>query len=121
MSSSAARASSRCSRGPRASCWSDAISLARCTLQPKRSIFVNNLDYNAKGQRERVEYGNGVVTEYRYDEETFRLIAIRSTRGAVALQDMQYELDPVGNIVQLTDGVAYGNTAVSADGLYEYD
>ena len=29
--------------------------------------FVTNVDYNAKGQRERIKYGNDTGTEYTYD------------------------------------------------------
>ena len=29
--------------------------------------FVTDIDYNAKGQRELIEYGNGVRTTYDYD------------------------------------------------------
>ena len=34
--------------------------------------FVTNIDYNAKGQRELIDYGNGVRTTYEYDPLTFR-------------------------------------------------
>src|SRR5262249_46769920 len=36
--------------------------------------FLTNLDYNAKGQRELCEYGNGARTTYVYDPDMFRLI-----------------------------------------------
>lgn len=29
--------------------------------------FVNDIDYDAKGQRERISYGNGTVSEHTYD------------------------------------------------------
>jgi RHS repeat-associated protein len=85
--------------------------------------FLQGIDYNARGQRERVEHGNGGVCEYQYDPETFRLIRQRTTRvgDSALLQDLAYEHDPVGNLVQITDAVSFGNPTVSADGLYEYD
>ncbi|MCI5142228.1 MAG: toxin, partial [Candidatus Electrothrix sp. ATG1] len=43
---------------------------------------VTNIDYDAKGQRERIEYGNGAITRYQYDEETYRLIQLLTTRPA---------------------------------------
>ena len=41
---------------------------------------VTNIDYNAKGQRERIEYGNGASTTYDYDTQTFRLTRLKTTR-----------------------------------------
>jgi hypothetical protein len=51
---------------------------------------VKNIDYNAKGQRELIEYGNGVqtTTTYEYDKKTFRLIHLRTLRGTKRLQDL---------------------------------
>ncbi|HEU4405627.1 MAG TPA: SpvB/TcaC N-terminal domain-containing protein [Polyangiaceae bacterium] len=85
--------------------------------------FVADVDYNARGQRERAEHANGTVAEYTYDPETFRLARLRATRSAdgTRLQDLRYEYDPVGNVVAVADAVSFGNAAVSADGLYEYD
>ena len=37
--------------------------------------FVTNIDYNPKGQRARIDYGNGATTRYEYDSLTFRLAA----------------------------------------------
>src|ERR1051325_6017269 len=38
------------------------------------TTFVSNIDYNARGQRTQIEYGNGVRTTYEYDPLTFRLV-----------------------------------------------
>ena len=43
--------------------------------------FVSNIDYDAKGQRERIQYGNGSTTGYTYDEKTFRLKRLLTTRN----------------------------------------
>ena len=93
------------------------------------TAFVENVDYNARGQRTLVRTGNGVTTRFTYDGETFRLIGLRSTRPpnpgapvqAAELQNLSYLHDPVGNIVAVHDAVSYANASVSADGLYEYD
>ncbi len=45
------------------------------------NFFVNNIDYDAKGQRTRIQYGNGAVTSYEYDPLTFRLRRLTTTRG----------------------------------------
>jgi RHS repeat-associated protein len=85
-------------------------------------IILDAVDYNARGQRTRVALGNGTVRAYEYEPDTFRLSHHTTSRaGAAPLQDLAYEFDPVGNIVQLTDGVSFGNPAVRADGLYVYD
>ena len=45
------------------------------------TTFIDNLDYNEKGQRTLIAYGNGARTEYTYDPETFRLVHLITTRG----------------------------------------
>ena len=88
--------------------------------------FVADIRYDAKGQRERVAYGNGVVTEFSYDPETFRVARIRSRRadGAV-LQDLTYTFDPVGNVTHIADAatpsVFFRNQVVDAGHDYTYD
>jgi RHS repeat-associated protein len=93
--------------------------------------FVTNIDYNAKGQRVLIEYGNGAETRYRYDPHTFRLIGLYTRRGAqfnedcenpdppppeavaapelpppgkhCGLQNLSYTYDPAGNITHIRD------------------
>lgn len=47
--------------------------------------FVVNIDYDAKGQRQRIDYamanGKLISTTYKYDPETFRLIHLYTRRG----------------------------------------
>jgi hypothetical protein len=60
--------------------------------------FVTNIDYDAKGQRQLIEYGNGASTSYEYDPDTFRIIELTTTRqsdGGV-LQGLKYTYDPAG-------------------------
>ena len=53
------------------------------------TTFVHNIDYNAKGQRRLIEYGNGARTTYQYEPETFRLvIADRRAIKPVARPDV---------------------------------
>ncbi|MCC3474020.1 MAG: toxin [Microcoleus sp. PH2017_15_JOR_U_A] len=74
-------------------------------LVPQSANFhaVTNIDYNAKGQRTLIEYGNGAKTEYTYDETTFRLTHLKTTRGGAVFQDLFYTYDPVGNITRIWD------------------
>ncbi len=97
---------------------------------PPSLAGVNNIDYDAKGQRLRIEYKNGATTKYKYDTETFRLIHLYTRRGATftedcenpqpppltiaapekpphgkscGLQNLHYTYDPVGNITHIRD------------------
>jgi len=92
---------------------------------------VRNIDYNAKGQRELIEYGNGAITHYHYEDTTFRLIHLYTRRDArydqdcggkpppprfvapipeqlipnipCGIQNLRYTYDPVGNITHIHD------------------
>lgn len=84
------------------------------------STYVASVAYNARGQRLSVEYGSNpsagapaTATAYEYDEETFRLTRQRTVRmgDGFVLQDLAYEHDPVGNVVQVTDRVSFGRAA----------
>ncbi|MBL7130493.1 MAG: VCBS repeat-containing protein [Candidatus Omnitrophica bacterium] len=77
--------------------------------------FVSNVDYNASGQITKIEYGNGTVTEYEYDENTLRLAHLVTEHQGSSIQDLSYTYDSVGNILQITDGI---NTA-SQDFTYD--
>jgi RHS repeat-associated protein len=77
--------------------------------------FVTNIDYDAKGQRKLIAYGNGAQTTYEYDRLTFRLIHLKTRRPAglnglapifadpTVLQDLRYTYDPAGNIIRIED------------------
>ncbi len=89
--------------------------------------FVTNIDHNARGQRELVEYGNGARTIYGYDPNTFSLINLSTTRKTdnAVLQDLSYTYDPVGNITGIRDAaqqtIYFKNQVVSANTKYVYD
>ncbi|MGN1554727.1 RHS repeat domain-containing protein, partial [Yersinia enterocolitica] len=93
-------------------------------------VMVKSLDYSAAGQKLREESGNGVVTEYRYEAETQRLIGIKTTRPAIKeqptlLQDLRYDYDPVGNILAIhNDAEAtrfFRNQKIVPETTYRYD
>ncbi|XYH99955.1 RHS repeat-associated core domain-containing protein [Sorangium sp. So ce1128] len=91
------------------------------------TTFVDDIDYDAKGQRERIEYGNGTFTAYTYDPLTFRLARLKTTRSSdsTVLQNLRYVYDPVGNIVAIGDSaqqtVFFNNDVVSPSAQYVYD
>lgn len=86
--------------------------LMRLTLDGE--TFVERIAYNAKGQRVLVAYGNGLMTRYAYDPQTFRLVRMR-TEGykapsrlvyrpvGDALQDFAYDYDLAGNPLAITE------------------
>jgi len=90
-------------------------------------IYVQGIDYNAKGQRQSITYGNGVMTRYDYEPTTFRLTRILTTRSSDGkkLQDLTYTYDPVGNITHIVDGaqetVLNANQQVNPASDYTYD
>ncbi|WFF05832.1 SpvB/TcaC N-terminal domain-containing protein [Micromonospora sp. WMMD1076] len=92
---------------------------------PPDVAAVTGIEYDAKGQRTRVEHGNGVVTTYEYDPRTFRLDRLLTRRGAQALQDLRYTYDPVGNVVSIRDeaqqALYFRNQLVDPHNDYTYD
>ncbi len=96
------------------------------TLKVNATEYVKSIEYNAKGQRERIQYGNGVTTKYTFETETYRLLQLRSTNpNGVAIQDLQYTYDPIGNIThiedQSIDPIFYQNQKIEAVNIYHYD
>ncbi|BFU91260.1 MAG: hypothetical protein NTAFB01_24470 [Nitrospira sp.] len=89
--------------------------------------FVANINYDAKGQRALIEYGNNVKTEYAHDPMTFRLTGLKTTRTTdqARLQDLRYTYDPVGNITHIQDDaqqtIYFNNQVVTPNNDYTYD
>jgi RHS repeat-associated protein len=109
---------------------------------PPSSVGVSNIDYDAKGQRQRIDYKNGVSTSYTHDELTFRLTHLVTRRNAGAfpdddpqppdagwpgnqLQNLHYTYDPTGNITHIQDdaqqAVYFLNQRVEPSNDYNYD
>jgi len=92
--------------------------------------FLEKQDYDAKGQRQFAEYGNGIITQYFYDPQTFRLTNLLTFKkgtdsGTTALQNLHYHFDPVGNITQIRDDAQqthyFRNAVVGSMQTFEYD
>lgn len=78
------------------------------------TTFVEQIAYNASGQRILVAYGNGVMTRYAYDRRTFRLARLRTERytrpddqtyhpTGAPVQDLAYAYDLAGSITGIRD------------------
>jgi RHS repeat-associated protein len=106
--------------------------------QPK--VIITEIRYNPKGQKEWLKLGNGTITRYEYDPETFRLIQLRTSRpnynpsfpdshsglqDVRILQQLNYTYDPTGNITEIYDEayepVYFQNQKVKPYSRYEYD
>ena len=93
-------------------------------------VFVENIDYNEKGQRTNIVYGNKVQTVYAYDKKTFRLVGLTTKRKydtptPEIIQGLKYTYDPAGNITQIQDDaiptIWYDQTKIDALSTYTYD
>jgi len=89
------------------------------------TVVVSGVDYNARGQRTSITYGNGAQTDYAYDPLTFRLTAQRTRQGDTTLQELTYIYDPIGNITHIDDkaqqAVYFRNRRVDPHAAYTYD
>lgn len=90
------------------------------------TTYITNIDYNEKGQREKITYGNDVTTKFYYDKETFRLKRLESKRlNNEVLQDLYYTFDPVGNITAIEDKAIpisfFANSMIEPISEYTYD
>jgi RHS repeat-associated protein len=110
--------------------------------QPVWTPFVTGIDYDARGHRQRIDYGNGASTFYDYDPLTFRLIQLVTRRDAIGfpddcpqpppagwsgcqVQNLRYTYDPVGNITHIRDDaqqtIYFCNPRVEPSADYRYD
>ncbi|HEX6685157.1 MAG TPA: SpvB/TcaC N-terminal domain-containing protein [Candidatus Limnocylindrales bacterium] len=92
---------------------------------PSPVAGVTGIDYDAKGQRVRIDYKNGAGTSYDYDPLTFRLTRLLTRRVTTSLQDHHYTYDPAGNLTHVRDEaqqtVYFGNQLVEPSNDYVYD
>jgi hypothetical protein len=86
---------------------------------------VASIRYNARNQREKIRYENGVVTKYEYDPDTWSLESLISERNGARIQEIQYTFDPVKNITRLRDHshkvIFTNNSLVEPLNDYTYD
>ncbi|MCB1227012.1 MAG: hypothetical protein KDK99_14440 [Verrucomicrobiales bacterium] len=106
-------------------------------LGSKREDFfiVRGIDYNARGQRQLVQYGNnaggyGLRSTMTYDPLTFRLQSLVTLNKDVGKpntkhQSLEYVYDPTGNITAIRDTAQqtfyFRNQVVEPDASYTYD
>ena len=102
--------------------------------------IVTGIEYDPKGQRTRIAYGNGVETRYRYEPDTFRLVHVYTRRSGFTedcaadppppgepcgVQNLHYVYDAVGNCTSIRDlaqqTVFFRNRRVEPSTSYTYD
>ncbi|RLL55049.1 toxin [Mariprofundus sp. EBB-1] len=114
----------------RVSLKAGALSLSEAEIdnvQLSGDLYVKDICYDAKGQRQNIWYGNGATTKYSYDPETFRLTQLLTTRHSDSkrLQDLNYTYDPTGNITEIRDEaqqvIFFNNCKIEPHTKYEYD
>lgn len=72
-----------------------------------RYNYIDNLTYDEFAQRREIDYGNGVVSHYSYDDRTRRLDGlITTTPAGRVIQDMAYGYDLVGNVLKVTNAIS---------------
>lgn len=105
----------------------DALAIDPSPVASHNHEAIRAIRYNAKGQKERLELGNGTLTTYSYDPDTFRLSNLHTQRTIAprGLQVLAYTYDPVGNITTLIDRaqetVYQNNTRIEPKHAYVYD
>ncbi|MBO4282083.1 MAG: RHS repeat protein [Bacteroidales bacterium] len=70
--------------------------------------YLDNVSYDRFGAKLHQEYGNGLVTDYDYDNTTRRLSQITVTDNSNnPYSDIQYTYDPVGNVTQVASSYSW--------------
>lgn len=108
----------------------------------KSTTVLAHVEYDAKGRRTRVDYGNGVKSSYLYDPTTFRLVRAHTSRPRAGfpgdcpdppqagwpgcgIQDLHYTYDPMGNVTQVHDraqqAIFFAGARVEPSCRYTYD
>ena len=77
--------------------------------------YAKDIDYNASGQMKSVTYGNGAAITYTYNDYTQRLSHLVTQTTQTTIQDLAYQFDNNGNILQINDAM---NTASQS---FQYD
>lgn len=89
--------------------------------------YVKDIQYNAKGQRQCIKYGNDTISTYTYDKLTHRLESMKTKRSSdlKILQEVSYIQDPVGNITYIKNEnhrtVFFNQSRVDPISVYKYD
>ncbi len=76
--------------------------------------YVNDIQYNSRGQKTSLTYGNGLVTTWTHNATNFR-VTNRTTSSNQ--QNLTYAYDPNGNVTAITDSLFTGSRSFTYDDL----
>jgi RHS repeat-associated protein len=76
--------------------------------------YVNDIQYNARGQKTSLTYGNGLITTWTHNANNFR-VTNRTTSNNQ--QNLTYGYDNNGNVTSITDGLFTGSRSFTYDDL----
>jgi len=83
------------------------------------TAVISNIDYSPAGQMTVVSFTNGVATTNTYNaSELYRLSNKTTLSGSTKLQDLDYDYDTVGNVIQIIDD---SDTQGAKTSDYTYD
>jgi RHS repeat-associated protein len=83
---------------------------------------LSNVTYNPRGLPDRVEYANGVATDFTYLEGPGRVTRQRTTGpGAQVYEDVTCDLDRMGLLLSMNDVASVGNGGASGLTSFTYD
>lgn len=102
------------------------------TAEESSDTYVERIAYNAKGQRTFIAYGNGTLTRYAYDPETFRPVRICTQSyempddawyrpDGAPLQYFDYEYDLAGNVTMIRDRAPHSGVTDTRLGRHALD
>ena len=115
--------------------WLQQAALPSGLLDPSTADqhIVTAVKTNARGQRASIAFGNGTTTIYTYDNMTFRMVTLTTSRPSSfatnleTVQELSYFYDPMGNITRLRDDadtqnvIFFANQRVEPSSDYTYD
>ncbi len=86
------------------------------TLSIPEEDYISYVDYYPSGQIKEIQYANGVVTQYTYDDNLRLQQIVATDAGSNELQNFIYTYDGAGNMWQIED---YANS--SGTQVFNYD
>jgi RHS repeat-associated protein len=101
----------------------------RLTTTLAETVYLDNVNYNALGQPQKIELGNGglLTIDYVYFQsdvwpgQDFRVKTVTVNNGTETLQNLNYTYDKVGNVESLSGQIGTPAYKVMLDLSYVYD
>ncbi len=81
------------------------VTSATDSLETTTKVYWEALAFNARGQAEKVKYGNGVESEWAYDSAG-RMLQVAASKENDSLQSMFFQYNAIGNLTERSDTVS---------------